>query len=212
MIILSVRLSVGGNELTLIDEAGASHTVTLSDAVRLGLGRAVEEPSILPKEAPDDAVDFMERKCACLRYALSLLGMSDKSRRALSEKLRRKGYASDVCEAVLAVLEKNGYLDDAALCARYVRALAEGKHFGPHRLTAACMEKGFDRRTIEFAIEDAALDFDALAEEAWQSITAKKPPADKKSFEAARRKLLNLGYGYDTVRSVTADLRPDEEA
>ena len=145
MILIQATASVKGNEITFRNELHETYTISLADAKKTGLYRLVENPEELPEEADDEMLVFLSQKLKCLHYAAYLLDFGDKSKRALSDKLRKKGYAKDVCEAAVAVLEKNGLLDDERLCADKLNSLAIGKLYGPRRLKTELLAKADDR-------------------------------------------------------------------
>ena len=162
MILVQATASVKGNEITFWNELHEKYTVSLADAKKTGLYRLVEKPEELPEEADDEMLVFLSQKLKCLHYAAYLLDFGDKSKRALSDKLRKKGYANDVCEAAVAVLEKNGLLDDERLCADKLNSLAIGKLYGPRRLKTELFAKGFGASEIQNALDEATIDYDEL--------------------------------------------------
>ena len=211
MRITKIDPSSGGSELILTCIDGNTYTVTLSDAVRAGFGKYAACPGLLPAEVDDDAVTFLSKKLECLRYATYLLGISDKSAKALDGKLRMKGYPEDVRGAAIDTLKKNGLLNDAALCARWVRALADEKYFGPYRIKTELYAKGFDKQLIENALDDADIDFDMNALALAEKLTARVKPRDRKELDAFKRKLTRFGYGYDAVNAAVSQLMPEDE-
>lgn len=206
MILIQAYASVGGNEITFTDEAHEKYTVSLADARKTGLYRLVEEPSLLPEEADEDMLRFLSQKLRCLHYAEYLLDFGDKSKRALLRMLSLKGYETEVCEAALAVLEKNGLIDDERLCADRLQSLANGKLYGPRRLKSELLAKGFSASDVQNALDEATLDYDELLRRLVEKLTRRALPQNEKELASLKNKLIRYGYSYDSVSSALREL------
>lgn len=206
MILVQATASVKGNEITFWNELHEKYTVSLADAKKTGLYRLVEKPEELPEKADDEMLVFLSQKLKCLHYAAYLLDFGDKSKRALSDKLRKKGYANDVCEAAVAVLEKNGLLDDERLCADKLNSLAIGKLYGPRRLKTELFAKGFGASEIQNALDEATIDYDELLEQLVRKLTRRGLPQSEKELSSLKNKLVRYGYSYDRIARVLDDL------
>ncbi len=202
MILVQATASVKGNEITFWNELHEKYTVSLADAKKTGLYRLVEKPEELPEEADDEMLVFLSQKLKCLHYAAYLLDFGDKSKRALSDKLRKKGYANDVCEAAVAVLEKNGLLDDERLCADKLNSLAIGKLYGPRRLKTELFAKGFGASEIQNALDESDIDYDELLERLVEKLTRHGIPQSEKELSSLKNKLVRYGYSYDRIARV----------
>lgn len=206
MILIQATVSVKGNEITFRNELHETYTISLADAKKTGLYRLVENPEELPEEADDEMLVFLSQKLKCLHYAAYLLDFGDKSKRALSDKLRKKGYAKDVCEAAVAVLEKNGLLDDERLCADKLNSLAIGKLYGPRRLKTELFAKGFGSSDIQNALDESDIDYDELLERLVEKLTRHGIPQSEKELSLLKNKLVRYGYSYDRIARVLDDL------
>ena len=205
MIITSVNLSAGENEVFIYGADGEKYRISVADAKRVGVFKFVEAPELLPEEADGEMLDFMTKKLSCVSYAAYLLEFGDKSKKALVMKLKLKGYDSDVCEAALDVLEKSGIIDDDRLCASKLLSLARSKFYGPYRLKAELANKGFSRTQIENALDDADIDFDELLGKLVDKLTVRGFPEDEKGLSALKNKLSRYGYGYDSISTVLSE-------
>ena len=206
MILVQATASVKGNEITFWNELHEKYTVSLADAKKTGLYRLVEKPEELPEEADDEMLVFLSQKLKCLHYAAYLLDFGDKSKRALSDKLRKKGYANDVCEAAVAVLEKNGLLDDERLCADKLNSLYIGKLYDPRRIKKDIFAKGFGASEIQNALDEATIDYDELLEQLVRKLTRRGLPQSEKELSSLKNKLVRYGYSYDRIARVLDDL------
>ncbi len=202
MILIQATASVKGNEITFRSDLQETYTISLADAKKTGLYRLVENPEELPEEADDEMLAFLSQKLKCLHYAAYLLDFGDKSKRALADKLRNKGYEKDVCEAAVAVLEKNGLLDDERLCADKLNSLAVGKLYGPRRLKTELFAKGFGSSDIQNALDESDIDYDELLERLVEKLTRHGIPQSEKELSLLKNKLVRYGYSYDRIARV----------
>lgn len=202
MILIQATASVKGNEITFRSDLQETYTISLADAKKTGLYRLVENPEELPEEADDEMLAFLSQKLKCLHYAAYLLDFGDKSKRALADKLRKKGYEKDVCEAAVAVLEKNGLLDDERLCADKLNSLAVGKLYGPRRLKTELFAKGFGSSDIQNALDESDIDYDELLERLVEKLTRHGIPQSEKELSLLKNKLVRYGYSYDCIARV----------
>ncbi len=205
MIITSVNLSAGENEVFVYGSEGEKYRITSADAKRAGVYKFIESPEMLPEETDEEMLAFLTNKLSCVKYAAYLLEFSDKSRKALKMKLKTK-YDEDVCEAALSVLEKNGIIDDESLCSSRLVSLANSKLYGPYRLRQELIKKGFSTKQIDIAFDDCEIDFDENLRNLAEKLTAKGMPDDEKKFSALKSKLIRYGYSYDSVSSVLGEL------
>jgi len=137
--------------------------------------------------------------------AYALLARKAWTSRELFIRLRRRGASVEHAEAVIADLERQGYLNDEA----YARAWAEGRarhrHLGSRRLRGELAKKGVPRKLIEAAVEGA---FGAEGERAEALIAARTRWAVllKRSPEKApyrlQQYLLRCGFSGELVQSV----------
>ena len=205
MIITSINLSAGENEVFIYGSEGEKFRISAADAKRAGVYKFIEAPELLPEEADEEMLDFMTKKLSCVSYAAYLLEFGDKSKKALTMKLKTKGYDADVCEAALDILEKNGIIDDERLCASKLTTLAKSKLYGPYRLKAELINKGFSSSQIENALDDAELDFDELLRKLVEKLTVRGFPEDEKGLSSLKSKLSRYGYGYDSISDALSE-------
>lgn len=84
-------------------------------------------------------------------YLLSLLSRTPLTRAAAIRKLRDRGVAADVAEALAAKFEEAGYIDDAAYALLFVDSRPE---WGPRRLRDELSARGVAREPIERALDE----------------------------------------------------------
>lgn len=209
MIITSVKLSAGENEVYIDGSYGERFRITVSDAKKAGILKYIDNEELLPEEADEQMLSFMSEKLSCIKYAEYLLGFGDKSKKMLMLKLKTKGYTSEICEAAIDVLEKNHIVDDENLCRRKLEALANTKYYGPYRLKSELLQKGFSSKQIDIVLDEAEIDFDELLNKLFEKLTKRGFEKDRKSVVSLKNKLSRYGYDYDRINDVVSRLECD---
>jgi len=146
-----------------------------------------------------------------LEKATDLLADADYISAALSKKLQALGYSRDESDAAVEELRERRYLDDARVCASYVRrAAAAGK--GTARIRTELLQKGalkadIDKALAEYTEEDGT----GEAERARAAVSGMRCENEK---DAARigRKLASLGYPPHIIYDILGELRRNERA
>lgn len=97
-------------------------------------------------------------------YALRLLAARAHTTAELARKLARRGYPGDEAAAVLAWLQGQGWLDDAAYARQYVAARSQGPGaLGEERLARDLRRRGIDPDLARAALAEALGSADPLA-------------------------------------------------
>jgi regulatory protein len=86
----------------------------------------------------------------CLRQ----LTAAPRTRRQLSDTLRRRGIPDEAAEAVLARFTEVGLIDDAMFASAWVESRHAGRGLGRRALEAELRQRGVDRRDIQAAVEN----------------------------------------------------------
>jgi regulatory protein len=137
--------------------------------------------------------------------ALDLLSRRGWSRRDLARRLRRRGAAADVAEAVVADLEARGYVDDRAFAAAWAESRARGRAVGSRRLRHELRARGIDRPLVADAVRAAFAETDEEAR-ALAAAARRLPALRGGAPEAIARRLAGYlarrGYPADVVARV----------
>lgn len=143
--------------------------------------------------------------------AAKYLASRARSTGELKTHLKGKGYGEDEISAVIADFLDYGYLDDEDYCRQYIKyAFSKGK--GPIRVKQELAEKGIDRDTIAFALEDyEAEETDLERALAQARKTAAGKPVDEKMKGRVGRRLISLGYSTDMVYKVIGILMREQD-
>jgi regulatory protein len=142
--------------------------------------------------------------------AAKYLASRARSTGEMKNHLRSKGYSDDEIAEVIADFLDYGYLDDEDYCRQYIKyAFSKGK--GPLRVKQELAEKGIDRDTIVFALEDYETeesDLDRALAQARK--TAGDKPIDEKMKGRIGRRMVSLGYSTDIAYKVIGILMREQ--
>lgn len=196
MIITDVFQSEKGNEVTIKTEMGDKYIITLSDAKELGIfGLSDDE---FPIEFDDEEyILLLCEKLKAIKYCLYLLSFSDKSKMQLFLKLREKQYSATAIDLALEVLERGGVLDDKEACLKKAQYLANTKFFGPHRIKAYLLSKGYSSDGANFAAFESEIDYESALLSLIQKLSGSKEPHFEDSLQLSKFKAKLARYGYD---------------
>lgn len=133
--------------------------------------------------------------------ALRVLSRREHSAYELAHKLRARGYASQLVEALVAELSQEGWVSDA----RYAAALVQDRFsrgYGPLRIRAELRHRGVDE-----ALADSHLQWsDAEWSRHAQQLCAKRfgdcSAASRKEQDRRFRWLLNRGFTREQIRKL----------
>ena len=156
-------------QLGIFDESGEA-TYTVSESTYLDIGCPVSGVELSPNVL--GTVRFADECYRALRYAMSYLSHSDKSRFELKMKLVRVGISYDAADTALERLLELGYLDEDRQLERAVEREANYKLRGRYYIKRKLSAKGYSSAAINRAIErladsgevDFKANFEALAE------------------------------------------------
>lgn len=210
MDITGISRTESGNEITFKTDLGY-FDISKADAIdffREFFDADISEaenhlPLFVENHAATRLVTLSE-KLACIKYAVYLLGISDKSERQLRTKLKEKGYKPEVCDMALEVLKKNEYVSDRRFCRRKCEILANSKLFGPRRIVSELVAKGISADLCLGIIDELEIDFAENLEILFEKLTKSKSIdfSDRKEVKKLSDKLLRYGYSYYEIKDV----------
>lgn len=132
-----------------------------------------------------------------LDIALKMLSVRQRSEKEILERLRSKGFDSEIALEIMGDLQGKGLIDDLSL-AQNIVVRGQESDKGLTRIYADIRKRGITRRTAEEALGDyydpekASESIDKLARESVDSL--KGLPPDKKDIEALVRRLSRRGF------------------
>ena len=210
-----VRLTLGGRDVerarvVLSDET--EYTVALDAVLELGLRTDDPVDDQLRARLVDLDLRFRARD-----HALSLLARRARSRRELSDRLRRKEIPARIVARVLDRLEAGGLLDDAAFARAFIRDRLRFRPRGRRALATELRRKGVSASVIDAALDEAFAELEttdrAVADEVAEGWLRRQPakiraalqrgPFDEDGAKAWRRGLGHMarkGFGAGLAR------------
>jgi regulatory protein len=132
--------------------------------------------------------------------ALALLAGRDFSRRDLSSRLLKKGYAGQIVAAVVDGLVAERLLSEERYVEQFVASHA-GRGHGPMRIRMELRERGVAPETVDQALDAAPMDWVHAAREARRRKFGLSPPADYRERAKQARFLQYRGFSSDQIRA-----------
>lgn len=147
---------------------------------------------------------------ACKKKAFSSISRGPKSKKQLSDYLRKNKFSADIIKNTITDMEKEGYLDDADYARRYAEYFSARKNAGVQLLRAELARKGIDRNTAEEALRTTGLLEDNI-DDAYNAAIKKARSLEGKprAYEKVSAFLQMRGFSFKTVRAVTDKLRKE---
>lgn len=151
MTVLSILESKGRIAVTVGVDATNGQTFFLTP------GRAKRLSLPLSEGMPVDEVLFCEIEQAAavtsaVEQAAKILAGSDKSARALRQRLMEKGTPAEAAEAAVEFMIRKGYLDENRQAERLARAWLTGKLRGRRRIARDLYANGYGEEAIRHAL------------------------------------------------------------
>jgi len=142
--------------------------------------------------------------------ALKYLDRRMRSRKELTDYLRRKRCDDRDIETVADVLAERGYLDDAAFAAAFARDRVRLAPRGYRLIEKELRDRGVARETIDAALRDVEEEFPEI--EAARSLLASRHRRlqnmdEETAYRRAVSWLRGRGFGGETIRRVMDEVR-----
>lgn len=144
-----------------------------------------------------DALQLESEKATALDKAMTHLSSSMKTRRQVSDFLRKKGYVDAVVEYVLEKLEGYGFVDDGEYARQYAGSASKTK--GRRLIALELQKKGISADAAQAAVENIQGEEDAALKILQKYMRGRT--ADRETLYKAFRYLLGKGFEYDTAKS-----------
>ena len=138
---------------------------------------------------------------AVTTIAIRYLSRRDYSRRELHDRLRTKGFASELIEAALNDLEEKGYQSDERFAETFLRSrISRGD--GPFKIKMQLNQKGVAETLIEQLFNDSDINWLEQAHRIRRKHFGDQSPTDNKSLSKQMRYLRNKGFYQDHIDAV----------
>jgi SOS response regulatory protein OraA/RecX len=171
-----------------VELAGRPWRVLPADAVvraRLAVGRPLDRP--VARELAREV-----RRAKALAMAARSLATSDRSQRAVEQRLKRAGHSAAAREEALAALGRAGLVDDARLAASRAELLAH-RGYGDRAIRADLLRRLIPDETAAEAVAALEPELDR----------ARRLLADESVTPARLRRLSARGFSRDTLDDVS---------
>lgn len=208
MDITAISFTESGNEVSLKTDVGyfdisrADFSAFLYEFTDLSVTEAAQALPIYTEGEAEESLVFYAEKLKAIKYAVYILGISDKSTKQLRSKLKLKGYSERACDDALYVLKKNGYLSDERFCRRKCETLSSGKLYGRRRIISELMAKGISHDMCEGVLADMEIDFYENLCRLFEKLTRGEIPETREQKKKISDKLLRYGYSFDEINEV----------
>ena len=133
--------------------------------------------------------------------ALRVLALREHSRLELAKKLASLTEDSSLIEQVLAKLAESDYLNDQRYAGMLVRS-SLSKGYGPLKLSHLFREKGVDAELAKAALDEAEIDWQALAAHQRRKKFGDTLPTDWPERARQSRFLAGRGFYLETINAV----------
>ena len=150
--------------------------------------------SAVGEDNPVDAADIR-------RAAMDLLARREHSIRELRQKLQRRFGDMPLVEEALSRLAEENLQSDERYAGSFVRRRA-ARGYGPVRIRQEMRDKGLEKPAIAEAMEQAQVDWRALAAEVSRKKFGEAAPADARERARRSRFLHYRGFDADDVRDL----------
>ena len=117
----------------------------------------------MDKESNDQTLDEKELLIKGKKRALRLLERKDYSRKELSDKLKKDGYAEELVEKIIEYIDSYHYLDDIRVAGSYIRSRMGYK--SKRELEYMLKQKGIREEEIDSAMEENYKNDDNIPQE-----------------------------------------------
>lgn len=144
-----------------------------------------------------DNLQLESEKMTALDKALNHLSSSMKTRKQITDFLKKKGYLNGIIEYVLEKLESYGYIDDAEYARQYTNSA--GKTKGRRLIALELQKKGVSAEQAHQAVENIQGEEQSALKILQKYM--KNKPSDRETLYKAFRYLIGKGFEYDTVKS-----------
>ena len=143
------------------------------------------------------------------KRALQLLERKDYSRKELSDRLKKDGYAQELTEQIMEYLDSFHYLDDARVAGSYIRVRKGQK--SRRELEYLLKQKGIGEEEIERALEENYCNEDGSSQEEiairrqLRKFHADENALEELTYEEKQKlaaKLYRKGFEPDAIRRV----------
>lgn len=214
--IYNIRATAGGAEAEISVEISASAdavqrlkgTISAEMLAELGLPSMLTSP-ILIDQARCDELMFCMQKTAAIKKGMSLLDYAQNTKKGLCDKLRRKGYSTEVAEAAADYLAEHGFINEQREAEFLVQTMAGRKLYGKNRIKRELFAKGFEQDVIRSAVENTEIDFGEVCIKRIRSLGGEELFESREKKAKTVAALMRYGFCYDDIKEALNRIREE---
>ncbi len=143
-----------------------------------------------------------------------MLGLCDRSKKELIERLLRKGYSEAVAGDVADEMESLGYIDDRRFAERFASDAVNRKDAGPQMITSGLQKKGISREIIDDVLVKVSRDYtqaDTARRALGRKLNKGGVPRNRNEIRKLSDYLRRRGFSYDIIRDVLKGIEQDDD-
>ncbi len=144
--------------------------------------------------------------------ALRFLGYRMRSRREVSDRLKKDDFSEEIRERVLSFLEEYGYIDDEAFAKAYIEEKKRLKGYGGIRLKQELIMKGISREIIDGLSEELESDDIDIIKKAIEKKLKGGSVSDRKELQRLYGYLMRKGFPYEKCKEALTEYNEETEA
>ena len=182
--------------------------VSASMLSSLRLPASLKQPILIEREQCEEILRSMKLYSA-VRKGLDLLGYSKNTPKALLEKLKKRGYASDIAEEAVAFLVNKGYIREEDDAVQFAENLVK-KGYGKKRIKQELFRKGFSEDVLREALYFEDFDFSEACAKRIRSMGGVEIFETSEKRSKAIASLLRYGFSYEDIQEARKLLLDEE--
>jgi len=179
---------------------GRSFTIPEAQAQTLRVGQVLGDDDVARLERIDQFFRGRDK-------ALRLIALRARTRAEIKRALSEMGLDAQMREGIVGELEEEGFIDDVRYAREFVRAKAEVRFMGPHRLRRDLSQRGVARTIVDEAIAETL--GGESQEELARALVERRlggAPVDEKTVRRMAGLLRRKGYDYEIVNRIAYEL------
>lgn len=176
----------------------------------LHLPTVLKNPIWIEREQCEEILRAM-KLYAAIKKGLDLLGYAKNTAKSLKEKLKTRGYPSEIAEEAVSYLIEKGYIRENEDAILFAETLAKKKLYGRKRIQTELFHKGFSEDVIREALELYEIDFSEICLKrirAMGGIEIFETPEKRNKSVAS---LFRYGFSSEDIREARTMLLDEDE-
>ena len=185
-------------------------TVCASMFAELGLPLNLKEPLPIERSRCEEILRCMKLYSA-IKKGICLLSYARNTAKALTHKLKMKGYPDDIAEEAVTYLKEHGYIRERDEAVLFAEQLARHKSYGKNRIRKEMFAKGFPEDVIRETLEITEIDFSEICVRRIRSMGGSGIFENAAERNKAMSALMRYGFSSHEIRCAIALLKNEDE-